>query len=71
MAFAIVISLVLAAATWRHDRTLILLVTATFAVLFAALDVAELSHQINVSAARVAVIAGLIAVMHAVPAFLG
>lgn len=70
VALAVVISLLLAAATWRHDRKPTLLVTAVFAAAFAALDVAELSHQIKASAARVAMIAGLIAVMHAVAALL-
>ena len=67
---AVIISVALAAATWRSDRKLILLVTALFAAAFAALDVAELSHQIRESAATIAVIAGIIAVMHAAAALL-
>ena len=67
---AVIISAVLAAATWKTDRKLILLVTAMFAAAFAALDVAELSHQIKESAAAIAVIAGVIAVLHAVAALL-
>jgi heme/copper-type cytochrome/quinol oxidase subunit 3 len=67
---ATIISVVLAAATWRRDRKLILLVTAIFAAAFAALDVAELSHQIRQSAATVAIVAGIIAALHAVAAML-
>lgn len=64
------ISLVLAAATWRSDHQLVLLVTALFAAAFAALDVAELSHQITVSAGTIAVVAAIIAVLHAAAALL-
>lgn len=67
---AVVLSVALAAATWRSDRKWILLVTALFAAAFAALDVAELSHQIKQSAATIAFIAGIIAVLHAAAAFL-
>ena len=67
---AVVISVAFAAATWRTDRKLILLVTALFAAAFAALDVAELSHQIRESAATIAVIAGIIAVLHTAAALL-
>lgn len=67
---AVLISVALAAATWRHDHKLILLVVALFAAAFAVLDVAEFSHQIRQSAATVAVIAAVIAVLHAAAAFL-
>lgn len=67
---AVVISVALAAATWRHDHKLILLVTALFAAAFAVLDVAEFSHQIRRSAVTVAVIAAIIAVLHAAAALL-
>lgn len=67
---AVIISVVLAAATWRSDRKLILLVTALFAAAFAALDVAELSHQIQESAVVIAIIAGILAVLHASAALL-
>ena len=67
---AVIISVALAAATWRSDRKLILLVTALFAAAFAVLDVAEFSHQINESAATIAVIAAIIAVLHAAAALL-
>jgi hypothetical protein len=67
---AVGISVVLAAATWRNDQKLILLVATVFAAAFAVLDVAELAHQVKQSATAIAVIAGIIAVMHAVAAFL-
>ncbi len=67
---AVIVSVALAAANWRADRRLILLVTALFAVAFAVLDVAELSHQIQKSAATVAAIAAIIAVLHAAAALL-
>lgn len=70
VALAVVISVALAAATWRRDHKLILLATALFAAAFAVLDVAELSHQIRQSAAAVAAIAAVIAVLHAVAALL-
>ncbi len=64
VAFAVIISAALAVATWRRDHKLVLLAAALFAVTFAALDVVEFSHQISQSAAMVAVIAGIIAVLH-------
>ena len=67
---AVALSVALAAATWRSDRKWMLLVTALFAAAFAALDVAELSHQIKQSAATIAFIAGIIAVLHAAAALL-
>jgi heme/copper-type cytochrome/quinol oxidase subunit 3 len=67
---AVAISIVLAAATWRRDRRLVLLVTALFAAGFAVLDVAEFSHQIRRSAVTIAVIAAVIAILHAAAALL-
>lgn len=67
---AVAISVVLAAATWRRDRRLVLLVTALFAAGFALLDVAELSHQVRRSAVTIAVIAAVIAILHAAAALL-
>lgn len=66
----VVVSVALAAATWRRDHRLVLLVTALFAVVFAVLDVAELAHQIGRSAATIAVIAGITAIVHAAAALL-
>lgn len=67
---AVFISVALAAATWRRDHRLVLLVTAVFAAAFAMLDLAEFSHQIRQSAAMIAAIAAIIAVLHAAAAML-
>jgi hypothetical protein len=67
---AVIISVTLAAATWNSDHKLILLVTALFAAAFAILDVAEFSHQIRESATTIAVLAAVIAVLHAAAALL-
>ena len=67
---AVVISVALSAATWRTDHKLILLVTALFAAAFAALDVAEFSHQIRESAVAIVALATIIAVLHAAAALL-
>ena len=67
---AIGVSVALAAATWRTDRKLVLLATGIFAAGFAALDVAELRHQIEESAATIAVIAAIVALLHAAAALL-
>ena len=70
VALAVVVSVVLAVATWRTDYKVVLLVTALFAAAFAVLDVAEFSHQIKESATTIAVIAAIIAVLHAAAALL-
>lgn len=70
VALAVIISVALAAATWRRDHKLVLLVATLFAAAFAVLDVAEFSHQIKRSAATIAVIAAIIAVLHAAAALL-
>jgi len=67
---ALIISVALAAATWRRNHRLVLLVAALFAAAFAVFDVAEFSHQIRQSAASIAVIAAIIAVLHAGAALL-
>ena len=67
---AIGASLTFAAATWRTDRKLVLLATGIFAAGFAALDVAELRHQIEEYAATIAVIAAIVALLHAAAALL-
>jgi len=64
VAFAVIISVALAAVTWRRDDKLILLATALFAAGFGALDVAEFSHQIRESAPTIALIAAIIALLH-------
>ena len=67
---AVILSVALAAATWRTDQKLTLLTTALFAAAFAVLDVVEFSHQIRESAATIAVLAAIIAVLHAAAALL-
>lgn len=67
---AVIASIALAAATWRTDRKWVLAVTALFAAGFAALDVAEFSHQIKESAVTIALIAAVLAVLHALAAAL-
>jgi hypothetical protein len=67
---AIIVSVVLAAATWRSDHKLVLLAAALFAAAFTVLDVTELAHQIKESAATIAVIAAIITVLHAAAALL-
>jgi heme/copper-type cytochrome/quinol oxidase subunit 3 len=67
---AVISSVALAAATWKSDHKLILLVTALFAAAFAILDVAEFSHQIRESATTIAALAAVIAVLHTAAALL-
>ena len=62
---AVIVSLVLAVATWRSNTKLIVLMTAGFAAVFAALDIAELVHQIDRSAPGLTLLAAIIAAMHA------
>jgi hypothetical protein len=58
-------SLVLAAAVWRRPRwRAVLVVTAVAMAAFAVLDVRELVHQIDESAAGIALIAGVVAALH-------
>ena len=66
---AVVISVALAAASWFTNRKLVLLVAALFAVAFAVLDIAEFAHQLEKSAAGLAVLAAIIAVLHAAATF--
>ena len=70
MVLAVIVSVVLAVATGRTDYKVVLLVTALFAAAFAMLDVVEFSHQIRESATTIAVVAAIIAVLHAAAAFL-
>lgn len=60
----VTMSVALAAATWRRDHKRVLLVTAVFATVFAALDLVEFFHQITKSAATVAIFAAGIAILH-------
>lgn len=65
---AAIVSLALAALTWRLNLRLLLLATVAFAVVFAAFDIAELIHQIQESRAGIAALAAAIAVLHIVAA---
>ena len=67
---AVIISVAMAAATSRTDNKFDLFVTALFAAAFAFLDVAEFSHQIKESAATIAALAAIIAVLHGAAALL-
>ena len=62
---AIIISLVLAVATWRSYTKQIVLITGGFAAVFAVLDIVEFVHQVDRSAPGLAVLAAVIAVIHA------
>lgn len=71
VATAVVISVLLAAATWRRDHRFVVLITALFAAAFAALDLAEFSHRLRRPAITIAVIAAVIAhILHAAAALL-
>lgn len=64
----VVISLALAGLVWiRLDRRLLWTV-AGFAVLFAALDAAEFFHQLDERRTAIAVIAAVVALLHAAAA---
>ena len=61
---AATLSVALAFLTWRANVRLLLLLTALFAAIFAALDVVELLHQISESRTAIAALAGIIAAIH-------
>ncbi len=65
VAVAVALSLALAFLTWRTNGRLVLLTTIAFAALFALLDIAEFVHQIKESRAGIAVLAAIIALVHA------
>jgi hypothetical protein len=64
IAAAVAVSLVLAAAVWFWGTPIVLLATAAFALLFAALDLRELAHQLSEARSGLATIALLAAVLH-------
>jgi len=62
---AALVSLGLAAAVWTRPRSLIVLgVVAAAMVLFAALDIREVIHQVDESRTGLAVLAGIVAALH-------
>jgi hypothetical protein len=58
----------LAAWVWRRQNTVALVVVAVFAGVFAVFDIAEVAHQIDESRPGIAVLAGVVAVIHVVVA---
>lgn len=67
---AVIVSLILAVATWLSNNKVVLLITAGFAAVFAVFDIAELVHQIDRSESGLAVLAAILAVIHAGTALL-
>ncbi len=61
---AAIVSLALAALTWRWNLRLLLLAAAAFAAVFAALDVGELVHQVRESRAVLVTLVAVIALTH-------
>ena len=65
VALAVIVSLALAAAAWlRPCATLILGITAVLMVAFAALDIREVIHQLDVDESALAVLSAIIAALH-------
>jgi hypothetical protein len=65
VALAALVSVGLAVAVWRHpDRTALLAVMAGVTVLFAALDAREVVHQSDLDESGLAVLAGVVALLH-------
>ncbi len=62
------VSLALAALTWRWNLRPLLLVAVAFAAVFAVFDIVELVHQIRESRSGIAALAAAIAVLHLVAA---
>lgn len=60
----VVASLALAAVAWRSPQRSVLLAVAGFALLFAVLDVAEISHHVSDDSTGLAMLAGGVAVLH-------
>jgi hypothetical protein len=63
VAVAVAISLVLAAALWFWGTPAVLVVTAVFALLFAALDLREVAHQLGEARSSLAAVALLAAAL--------
>ena len=64
VAAAVVVSLVLAAALWFWGTPAVLVVAAVFALLFAALDLREVAHQLGEARGGLAAFALVAAVLH-------
>jgi drug/metabolite transporter (DMT)-like permease len=70
VATAVVVSLLLAALVWRRPTRRLLLLIAVAAAAFAVLDAAEVAHQLHENRTGLALLAGLIAALHAAAAAL-
>lgn len=62
---AVVFSVALAAAVWIAPNLIVLTLAAVVMVVFAGLDVREVIHQIGESAGMLAVLAAVVALLHA------
>jgi hypothetical protein len=65
---AVVVSLLLAGLVWRRPLRRLLLAVAGFAALFAAFDLVEVTHQLDEDNSRLAILAAVIAALHAATA---
>jgi hypothetical protein len=61
---AIASTVLFAAAVWFRPLPVVLLAVVAFGLVFAALDVRELVHQVSESRAGIAVIAGVLTALH-------
>lgn len=61
---AVVLSLGLALAVWFRPVRLVLALTAAFALVFAAFDLAEVSHQVSTSNTGLIAIAAVVVLLH-------
>jgi hypothetical protein len=61
---AVIVSVLLAAAIWFRRITLVLVAIAVFGLVFAALDVREVLHQVDESRTNLIVIAGVLIGLH-------
>jgi hypothetical protein len=68
VAAVVLASVGLAVWVWRRQNTVALVVVAVFAGVFAVFDIAEVAHQVNESRPGIAVLAGVLAVIHIVVA---
>jgi Flp pilus assembly protein TadB len=68
VAFAVAVSLLLAAGLWFRPLRWIAVAAIAFAVLFAAFDVAEILHQLDESKRELAALAAVVAGCHAAAA---
>lgn len=67
---AVIVSLLLAGLVWRRPHPQLLIVIAVVAAAFAVLDAAEVAHQLGEDHTGLALLAGLIAALHAAAAAL-